>query len=51
MSDLICEPPGGSDALLDVLDEAVTGLQPGVVIQRGPDLTTHLLQHKNKILF
>ena len=49
MSDLISEPPGGPDALLDVLDEAVTGLQSGVVIQRGPDLATHLLQQKQHV--
>ena len=46
MPDLIGEPPGSPDAFLDVLDEAVTGLQPGVVIQRGPDLATHLLRQK-----
>ena len=45
-TDLVGEAPGCPDALLDVLDEAVTGLEPGVVIQSGPDLTTHLLQHK-----
>ena len=50
-TDLVGEAPGCPDALLDVLDEAVTGLEPGVVIQSGPDLTTHLLQHKHKILF
>ena len=50
-TDLVGEAPGCPDALLDVLDEAVTGLEPGVVIQSGPDLTTHLLQHKNKMLF
>ena len=49
MPDLIGEPPGGPDTLLDVLDEAVTGLQPGVVIQRGPDLATHLLQQKQHV--
>ena len=47
ITDLVGEPPGCPDALLDVLDEAVTSLEPGVIIQSGPDLTTHLLQHKS----
>ena len=43
---LRCEAPGSPDTLLDVLDEAVTRLQPGVVIQRRPDLAAHLLQQQ-----
>ena len=43
---LVSQPPGRPDALLDVLDEAVTALEARVVVQRGPDLAAHLLQQK-----
>ena len=43
---LISEGPGCPDTLLDVFDEAVTGLQTRVVVQGRPDLTANLLKHK-----
>ena len=45
---LISEGPGRPHTLLDVLDEAVTTLQAGVVVQRRPDLTANLLKHREE---
>ena len=46
MSHLVSEGPGSPYALLDVSDQTVAGLEPRVVVERGPDLTANLLQLK-----
>ena len=43
---LIDETPGHPDALLDVADDAIGGLQAGVVVQRRPNLAANLLKAK-----
>jgi hypothetical protein len=40
---LVDEPPGSSDALLDVADKPIAGLEGGIVVEGGPDLITHVL--------
>ena len=45
---LISEGPGCPHTLLDVFDEAVTGLQTRVVVQGRPDLTANLLKHRER---
>ena len=44
-ADLVGQPPGRPHTLLDILDQAVARLQPGVVVQCRPDLGANLLQH------
>jgi len=40
---LVRETPGRPDALLDIFDQSIAALEPGIVVQRGPDLGAHLL--------
>ena len=44
LADLVDEPPGDADALLDVSDDAVARLEARVVVEGRPDLSAHLLQ-------
>ena len=48
LADLVDEPPGDADALLDVSDDAVARLEARVVVQGRPDLSAHLLQMKRR---